>query len=68
MTTSTTSPQLDRQAIEDRLRDEVETARAVLLQALPAKKGEAVNLLQDAVHKLNDLVMNGKLPETGVQG
>ena len=63
MPNSNTLTQLDRQAIENRLREEVEAARAALLQALPAKKGEAVNHLQDAVRKLNDLVMSGKLPE-----
>jgi hypothetical protein len=55
-------PQLDRQAIEDRLCEDVQTARAVLQQKPPAEKGEALQDLQDAVHKLNDLVMNGKLP------
>jgi hypothetical protein len=57
------SPQADRQAIEDRLCEEVQTARAVLQQTQPTQKGEALKDLQDAVHKLNNLVMNGKLPE-----
>jgi hypothetical protein len=63
MPASKSSPYLDRQAIEDQLREEVETARAVLQQTPSTKKGEALKNLQDAVRKLNDLVMKGKLPE-----
>jgi hypothetical protein len=63
MQSSGSSPQPDRQAIEDRLCEEVQTARAVLQQTPPIQKGEALKDLQDAVHKLNDLVMNGKLPK-----
>jgi hypothetical protein len=54
---------INRQAIEERLREEVETARAVLQQAQPASKTEALKQLHSAVQKLNDLVMNGKLRE-----
>ena len=55
--------QSDRQAIEDRLCEDVQTARAVLQQKSPTEKGEALKDLQRAVRKLNDFVMNGKLPE-----
>ena len=57
------SPQSDRQAVEERLCEEVQAAQAVLQQTPPPQKGEALKDLQDAVHRLNDLVMNGKLPE-----
>jgi hypothetical protein len=63
MLSSGSLPQLDRQAIEDQLCEDVETARAVLQQKPPAEKGEALKDLHAAVRKLNDLVMNGKLPE-----
>lgn len=63
MLSSGSLPQSYRQAIEDRLREEVEAARAGLLQALPATKGEALQQLRDSVRRLNDLVMNGSLPD-----
>lgn len=63
MLSSGSLPQSYRQAIEDRLREEVEAARAALLQTPPAKKGEALQRLRDSVRKLNDLVMNGSLPD-----
>lgn len=63
MLSSGTLPQSDRQAIEDRLCEDVETARAVLQNTPAAEKGEALKNLRRAVRKLNDLVMNGKLPE-----
>jgi hypothetical protein len=63
MLSSGSLPQSYRQAIEDRLREEVETARAALQQTLPAKKGEALQQLRDCVQRFNDLVMNGSLPD-----
>jgi hypothetical protein len=63
MRSSGSLPQLDRQAIEDRLCEDVETARAALQQTPPTEKGAALKDLQRAVRKLNDFVMNGKLPE-----
>lgn len=62
MLSSGSLPQSNRQAIEDRLCEEVEAARAVLLQALPAKRVEALQRLRDSVRRLNDLVMKGSLP------
>ena len=56
-------PQSDRKAIEERLREEVESCRAALLQALPDRKSEALKQLRVALEKLNDLVMNGTLRE-----
>ena len=56
-------PRSDRQAIEERLRQEVERSRAALLQALPETKSQALKQLHIAVEKLNDLVMNGRLRE-----
>jgi hypothetical protein len=56
-------PQSDRKAIEERLREEVESSRAALLQALPDRKSEALKQLHAAVEKFNNLVMNGTLRE-----
>jgi hypothetical protein len=53
---------LDQEMVEDRIREELRSAYLVWQYAPPAQRSEAYNRLNQAVDRLYDLVVRGKIP------
>ena len=62
MSENNTARAIDREAIGEMLRHEVEKAEAALKQAGSAERLTAREALKDAVQRLNDFIISGKLP------